>query len=94
MTDYYLNVPNEETFDELKGKYPLEYSEGGFVQSPGWSVDIIGSGQSYVSSWDAEGEPTYTPIEGFLVNLRSDFALPESLKEYEVFPTSPIRVWA
>lgn len=94
MTDFYLNVPDASTFETLKGNKPFEYGEGGTTQSKGWSVDVIGDGQTYVESWNAEGEPTYAVIPGFMINLRSDHALPEELKQYEVFPTSPIRVWA
>lgn len=94
MTDFYLNVPDAETFDSLKGVVPFEYAEGGTTQSAGWDVDVIGKGQVYVKSWNAEGEPTYATIPGFLINLRSNYQLPEGLKQYEVFPASPIRVWA
>ena len=94
MTDFYLNVPDASTFDSLKGVVPFEYGEGGTTQSQGWSVDVIGDGQTYVESWNAEGEATYAVIPGFLINLRSDYVLPEELKQYEVLPTSPIRVWA
>lgn len=94
MTDFYLNVPDAETFDSLKGVVPFEYAEGGTTQSTGWDVDVIGDGQTYVKSWNAEGEPTYEVIPGFLINLRSDHALPEELEQYRVYPTSPIRVWA
>lgn len=76
MTDFYLNVPDAETFETLKGVAPFEYAEGGYTQSSGWSVDVIGDGQTYVESWNAEGEPTYAVIPGFLINLRSDHALP------------------
>lgn len=94
MTDFYMNIPSEAEFSELKGKPPFEYSEGGFVGSEGWDVDIIGSGQNDVVGWDEDGEPTLKPIEGFLVNLRSELALPDELRQYQVFPSSPIRVWA
>lgn len=94
MTDFYLNVPDAGTFENLKGVVPFEYAGGGATQSTGWDVDVIGEGQTYITSWNAEGEPTYAVIPGFLINLRSDYALPEALKQYEVYPTSPIRVWA
>lgn len=94
MTDFYLNVNDAETFETLKGVVPFEYAEGGATQSKGWDVDVIGSGQSYVESWNSEGEPTYKVIPGFLINLRSDSQLPEELLKYEVYPVSPIRAWA
>lgn len=94
MTDYYLNLPDAESFETLKGEAPFEYGEGGVTQSTGWSVDVIGEGQTRVVSWDAEGEPTYEVIPGFLINLRSNLPLPESLIQYQVFPPTPIRVWA
>jgi len=94
MTDFYLDVKTAETFDSLKGLVPFEYGEGGVVGSPGWDVDILGDGQMRVVSWDSEGVPTMEPIGGFLINLRSDIPLPESVQEYEVFPETPLRVWA
>lgn len=94
MTDYYLNLPDAESFETLKGEAPFEYGEGGVTQSAGWSVDVIGEGQTRAVSWDAEGEPTYEVMPGFLVNLRSNFALPEALEQYRVYPIIPIRVWA
>ena len=94
MSDYYLNLPDAETFEALKGKTPFEYRAGGVMQSAGWSVDVIGEGQSRPVSWDEDGEPTYEAIPGFLINLRSNFPLPETLSQYQVFPTNPIRVWA
>lgn len=94
MTDYFLNLPDVETFEALKGEPPFEYGEGGVTQSTGWSVDVIGEGQTRIASWNAEGEPTYEPIPGFLINLRSYLPLPDSLVEYQVFPVTPIRVWA
>lgn len=94
MTDYFLNLPDAETFEAIKGAIPFEYGEGGVTQSAGWNVDIIGDGQIRVVGWDAEGEPTYAPIQGFLVNLRSERLLPADLIQYQVLPTNPIRVWA
>lgn len=94
MSDYYLNLPDAETFEPLKGEVPFEFGEGGVTQSPGWSVDVIGEGQTRIASWNAEGEPAYEAIPGFLINLRSNFPLPESFIQYQVFPTNPIRVWA
>lgn len=94
MTDYYLNLPDAESFETLKGEAPFEYGEGGVTQSTGWSSDVIGEGQTRVVSWDEDGEPTYEVIPGFLINLRSSIELPESLSQYQVFPSTPIRVWA
>lgn len=94
MTDFYLNVPDAETFETLRGVAPFEYAEGGVTQSAGWDVDVIGEGQTYVDSWNSEGEPEYAVIPGFLINLRSGYQLPEELEQYQVFPDSPIRVWA
>lgn len=94
MSDYFLNLPDAETFDTVKGAWPFEYGEGGVTQSAGWSVDVIGEGQTRVASWNEDGEPTYEVIPGFLINLRSNLPLPESLVQYQVFPATPIRVWA
>ena len=94
MTDTYLNLPDAATFEAMKGTTPFEYTESGFTQSEGWNVDVIGDNQFKVTSWNAEGEPTFTPIPGFLINLRSDIQLPEALKQYEIYPETPIRVWA
>lgn len=94
MTDFYLNMPDAETFETLKDAVPFEYGEAGTLQSNGWSIDVIGDGQVTVSGWTKEGEPIYLPMEGFLVNLRSGAQLPDHLIQYQVFPTSPIRVWA
>lgn len=94
MTDFYLNTKTAETFESLKSSTPFEYGEGGVVGSEGWNIDIIGDGQMRVVSWDSEGVPTMGPIGGFLINLRSDNALPEALKQYQVYPVTPIRVWA
>ena len=94
MTDFYLDVKTAETFDSLKGSVPFEYGEGGVVGSAGWDVDILGDGQMRVVSWDSEGVPTMESIGGFLINLRSNIPLPESVQEYEVFPETPLRVWA
>ena len=93
MTDFYFNFPDEATFDNLKGEYPLAFDEGGHGVSPGWSVDIIGVVYKSVS-WDSEGNPTLEAQPGFLVNMRSDNQLPDNLSAYEVFPKTPIRVWA
>lgn len=94
MTDFYLNVGDKETFESLKGNIPFEYADGGVTQSKGWDIDIIGEGQCYIDSWGSDAEPNYKLIPGFLINLRSNNLLPESLTVYEVFPVSPIRVWA
>lgn len=95
MTDYYMNFPKESDFDAVKGAVPFEYSaEVGVLQSTGWSIDVLGGDNTRTTGWTAEGEPVFTPIEGFLVNLRSNFALPENLVKYRVFPESPVRVWA
>lgn len=94
MTDFYLDVKTEEIFDALKGTQPFEYGEGGTVGSPGWSIDVIGGGQVRVVSWDSEGVPTTEPMGGFLINLRSSQMLPSELDQYQVFPATPIRVWA
>lgn len=93
MTDYFLDFKTEETFNTVKGTSPFEYGEGGVIASSNWSVDIIGA-ITKVISWDEEGTPTYSDPEGWLVNLRSDEELPATLSEYQVFPVSPVRVWA
>ena len=94
MNDFYLKFPDAQAFDEVKGAVPFDYEQGGSVQSPGWSVDVLGDGLQKVVAWDAEGEPTFAPVEGYLVNLRSAGVLPEPLVQYQVFPATPIRVWA
>lgn len=94
MTDFYLNLPDAATFEGFKGVAPFEYDESGSTQSAGWNIDILGEGNKRATSWDSEGEPSYTPLEGFLINLRSSYELPEALKQYVVHPTSPLRVWA
>lgn len=94
MTDYFLNFPDAASFESVKGSDPFEYREGGIAESPGWAVDIIGEGVTRPVSWNAEGEATYETLEGFLVNLRSNFELPDYLEEFRVYPSSPVRVWA
>lgn len=94
MTDTYLNFPDKETFETFHGRAPFEYGEGGILQSTGWSLDILGDGFTKVESWDKEGNPTYIPVPGFLVNLRSDNSLPEDLLDFQVYPKTPIRMWA
>lgn len=94
MTDIYLKFKDEAEFEAFQGRPPFEYGEGGVLQSSGWSLDILGDGFTKVKSWDKEGNPIYTPVEGFLVNLRSDKALPEDLVDHLVYPKTPIRVWA
>lgn len=95
MADIYLKFPDEETFETFQGAEPFEYGEGGVLQSEGWSIDILGGGFTKITSWSKEGEPTYSPVEGFLVNLRSaNKAIPDSMLEYQVYPRTPIRVWA
>lgn len=93
MTDFYLRLPDEATFEILKGMYPFAYDEGGNAVSPGWTIDEIGIVYK-ATSWDKEGNATLEPTEGYLVNMRSDNELPESLTEYVVFPVTPVRVWA
>lgn len=94
MKDFYIRLENAEKFESLSGLVPFEYGEGGVIGTSGWSIDILGDGQTKVVSWDSEGNPTLEPVGGFLVNLRSDSQLPENLREFEVFPKTPIRVWA
>lgn len=93
MSDYYLNVPDEATFNSLKGKYPFAFDGNGEPASTGWEVDVIGVVYKAVS-WNEEGEPTMEAQPGFLINLRSEGALPEALDEYQIFPETPVRVWA
>lgn len=93
MSDYFLKLQSKASFDQLKTRYPFELGEGGVIGSPGWSVDVLGHTFKAVA-WDGEGEPTYEPVEGYLINLRSDEPLPENLVKYQVFPETPKRVWA
>lgn len=94
MTDFYMNFNSEEVFETVQGREPFNYGEGGVLQSEGWSIDILGGGFTKISSWDKEGNPIFTDVAGYLVNLRSDKTLPEDLVEYQVYPKTPIRVWA
>lgn len=94
MTDFYLNTETQETYEALEGASPLDYAQGGFVGSQGWSVDVIGGDELKVVGWTKEGEPVMEPVGGYLVNLRSDRELPAHLKQYQVYPATPIRVWA
>lgn len=94
MTDFYLDVQSQEVFKTLKGKTPFEFGEGGVIGSDGWSVDILGDGQLRVISWSEDGEPATELVGGFLINLRSDHQLPSELSKYQVYPVTPIRVWA
>lgn len=93
MSDYYIRIPTEEAFDEMEGQVPFIYGQGGELFSPGWAIDVIGDLYK-ITSWNRKGEPTYTQFDGFFINLRSDFPLPEFLREFEVFPKTPERVWA
>lgn len=94
MTDFYLNTETLEQYEVLEGKPPLSYAQGGSIGSPGWSVDLIGGDEMKIVGWTRDGDPVLEPVGGYLVNLRSDRELPAELKQYQVFPNTPIRVWA
>lgn len=89
-----MDFIDADTYESLLGSAPFEYGPGGVIRSAGWDVDVIGDSEVRIVSWDKEGTPTTEPIGGFLVNLRSEDALPDSLTKYQVFPQTPIRVWA
>jgi len=94
MTDFYLDTVTQEAYEALEGVSPFDYAQGGFVCSPGWSADVIGGDEVKIVGWTKEGEPVTEPVGGYLVNLRSDRELPAELKQYQVYPVTPIRVWA
>jgi hypothetical protein len=83
MTDYYLRFDQEPE------------NAGDLASNSEVLVDVIGD-LCERGTYDEEGNEITPPslIPGWHVNLRIDGELPDELKEFEVFPENPMRVWA
>lgn len=82
MTDYYLKFDEKpELADEL-------------VSNEEVNVDVIGE-ITIPAKYDEEDNEIESAIviQGWHVNLRINGELPEQLKQFEVFPRKPVRVW-
>lgn len=94
MTDFYINTGTLEAFEKLQGKVPFDYGQGGTIGSVGWDIDVIGGDELKTTGWTKDGDPIQEPMGGYLINLRSDNEIPFGVKDYLVYPKTPIRVWA
>jgi hypothetical protein len=56
-------------------------------------VDPIGTVMKPTGALTPDGDPVMVDVGGFHLNLICD-ELPKALKQFEVFPTNPVRVWA
>ena len=79
MTDYYLSFA-----DEAEANLMLEGYEG--------SVDIIGVIYVPDGTFNPEGEPNMTPLDGWHGNLRGDENA--AFDPYTVQVATPYRTWA
>jgi hypothetical protein len=84
MNNYYLKFASE-----LAAAAVLYTAES---QAKYANISVIGVISKPTGKVDAEGIPVMAALEGWHVNVRADVS-PE-LEQYQVFPVSPVRVWA
>ena len=93
MKDIYLRFSDEKEMRKQLLKSGFEDIEGSYYH-PEVLVDIVGVVQVPVNP--GEPETSYTPLDGYHVNLRviNDDLKLKFLKKYTVTPQSPSRIWA
>ncbi len=109
FNDYYLKFDNEEAanaalvaagvlahVDAVLDENEQVIQPAGFAPANSASVDVIGA--IYKPTGEMEttemGErPVMAAVPGWHVNVRSSTEI-EALKQYDVAPDTPVRVWA
>lgn len=87
LKPHYLNFPDEQTATQKL----VEAIDIMAMDVIGLNPKQLDASQGYYTQ---DGMPIWKTHAGFLVNVLSMDELPQVLQEYEVFPTTPMRVFA
>jgi hypothetical protein len=94
MNNHYLKFSNQQETELFYKDIKIwnEQSQTPFTSSHTHSLDVIGQ-ITVGGEWDENGNEIESPttLEGYHVNYIGE--LPEKWKDYEVFPSTPYRVW-
>lgn len=101
MIDYMLKFESQEQAEQvLLGLGLLRTTDIDdttvIVPGIGQNIDVIGTISKPDGTFtEVQGMriPNMIPLDGYHVNVRAAGAI-DGLQQYEVFPTTPVRVWA
>lgn len=103
FNDYYCKFDSESAANTalvaagvMQAAVDMDGQPNGFAATNGASVDVIGeiykpTGNTVTT--DMGERPEMAAIPGWHVNVRSSTEI-EALKQYDVAPDTPVRVWA